>query len=86
MYIHLGNDVAVRQKDIIGIFDFEKATVSKETRDFLKKCEQDNIVTNVSDDLPKSFVLCGLDGGGHVFISAISPATLFKRAWKGDFN
>jgi hypothetical protein len=57
----------------------ETATVSKDTREFLKKCEESNIVTNVSPDLPNSFVLCRFEGRAHLFISAISASTLRKR-------
>ena len=80
MYIHLGNDVSVRGRDIIGIFDMDTATASKDTRALLKKCEDEDMVTNVSSDLPKTFVLCRYDGRTHLFISSISSSTLRKRA------
>ena len=70
----------MRKKDIIGIFDIDTATVSRDTRAFLKKCEDDDSVTNVSDDLPKSFVLCRYDDKAHLFVSAIASATLRKRS------
>ena len=80
MYLHLGNEVSIRTCDLIGIFDLDITTVSKDTREFLRRCEENDIVTNVSSDLPKSFVLCRYDGETHVFISAISSMTLRKRA------
>ena len=80
MYLHLGNEVSVRTRDLIGIFDLDITTVSGDTRDFLKRCEENDVVTNVSSDLPKSFVLCRYNGEIQVFISAISSATLKKRA------
>jgi hypothetical protein len=79
VYIHLGNDVSVRTGDIIGIFDMDRATVSRDTQAFLRRCEDEDMVTNVSQDLPKSFVLCRCNGRLQVFISAISPATLKRR-------
>jgi hypothetical protein len=83
VYVHLGRDVSVRAKDIIGIFDMETATVSKDSRAFLKRCEDGDAVTNVSDDLPKSFVLCRYEGSAHVFVSAISTPTLKRRLHAG---
>ena len=35
MYLHLGGDKVVKTKDIIGIFDMDTSTVSKNTRDYL---------------------------------------------------
>jgi hypothetical protein len=80
MYLHLGNEVSVRTRDLIGIFDMETTTMSRDTRNFLKRCEESDIVTNVSSDLPKSFVLCLYNNDIQVFISAISSVTLKKRA------
>jgi hypothetical protein len=80
MYLHLGNEVTIRTRDIIGIFDLDTTTVSKETREFLRQCEENDMVTNVSSDLPKSFILCRYNQDIQVFISAISSATLKKRA------
>ena len=37
MYLHIGNGKSVKQKDIIGIFDLDTATVSKITKDFINK-------------------------------------------------
>ena len=33
MYLHLGQDVVVRSRDIIGIFDIENTSVSKITKE-----------------------------------------------------
>ena len=81
MYLHLGNEVTIRTRDLIGIFDLDITTESKTTRDFLRRCEENDMVTNVSADLPKSFVLCRYNGEVQVFVSAISAATLKKRAY-----
>ena len=78
MYLHLGQDTVVRGDDIIGIFDLDNTTVSPHTRAFLKKQEQAGSVVTITDDLPKSFVLCGR-GEYRVYLSQISAATLKKR-------
>ncbi len=79
MYIHLGGDYVVPQEEIIGIFDLENTTVSKNTRDFLNISEKRREVINVSYELPKSFVLTEKNKKTKVYISQISPTTLYKR-------
>ena len=82
MYLHLGEDVVVRRREIIGIFDLDNTTVSPHTRSFLKKAEKKKQVTYVSMDLPKSFVVCAPRARRReqrVFIAQVSPATLKKR-------
>ena len=80
MYLHLGQDTVVRVQDIIGIFDLENATVSKSTKTFLSRATKEKRVINVTNELPKSFVIC-VDKYFHqtVYISQISTATLKKR-------
>ncbi|MBQ3391654.1 MAG: DUF370 domain-containing protein [Clostridia bacterium] len=79
MYLHLGKDVVVRAADVIGIFNLETSTVGPITRGFLATAERDSRVTNVSPELPKSFILTLEKGVERVYISQISPATLQKR-------
>ncbi|MCL2486831.1 MAG: DUF370 domain-containing protein [Oscillospiraceae bacterium] len=78
MYLHLGQDTAVRGDEIIGIFDLDNTTVSPHTRAFLRGREQAGQVVAITDDLPKSFVLCG-KGEYRVYLSQVSAATLKKR-------
>ena len=81
MYIHLGLGVVVREDDVIGIFDLENTTVSKTTRDFLKRAEDENLVEDVCYDLPRSIVVCrDFVCGQRVYITQIAPATLLKRS------
>lgn len=79
MYLHLGNDIVVKTRDIIGIFDLDKSTIKKITRDYLKNSEQKKEVINVSTELPKSFIVCKRDRKNTVYISPISSGTLLKR-------
>ena len=79
MYLHLGQEVLIKKDEIIGIFDMDKATVSKRTRNFLAAKEKEHKVINVATDLPKSFILCGKGNQIVVYISQISAQTLLKR-------
>lgn len=81
MYIDLGHDAVIRDKDIIGIFDLDTSTVSQRTRDFLSNAEKNGEAKTVSFDLPKSFVLCADKNGAHkIYISQLSVSTVIKRS------
>lgn len=80
MYLHLGQNIVVNRKRIVGVFDMDNTTISKHTREFLAKAQREHRVVNVSMELPKSFIVCEEDGRETVYISQISPATLLKRA------
>lgn len=76
MYLHLGADTVVRTRDIVAVFDMDRATVNATSRKFLATAEKKKKVVNVSDDLPKSFVVCT---DGRVLISAVSSQTIARR-------
>jgi hypothetical protein len=78
MILHLGNDVYVTVKNIIGIFDLDNTTVSKHTRQFLSQYEKDGKIVLATNDLPKSFVLVN-NNNNQVYLSQMSTATLQRR-------
>lgn len=80
MYLHLGSNVSVPLDDIIGIFDLDNASTSRITRSFLRAAEEEGMVINVGDDLPKSLVVCCPRGSWQrVYISPLAAATLHGR-------
>lgn len=79
MYIHLGQNTAVRLSSVIAVFDMENTTVSKKSREFLEKAERAGQVVSVSDELPKSYVVCEEKGEFKVYISPVATSTLLKR-------
>ena len=78
MYLSIGNDMAVRDRSIIGIFDLDNTSTSRRTREFLEKNEQEGQVVPC-DDLPKSFVLTTEYGMDRVYLTSLTAATLEKR-------
>ena len=80
MYLHLGSDVAVNTDDIIGIFDMDNTTVSAKTRAFLKRAQKNGEISDITEDLPKSFVVTKKAGKMCVYISSLATRTLLKRA------
>ena len=80
MYLHLGQDVIVNERTIVGVFDMDNSTVSRHTRAFLARAQRAGRVVNVSVVLPKCFIVCEENGRETVYISQISTATLLRRA------
>ena len=81
MYLHLGQNEIVSDHRIIGIFDLDKCSYSKRTRDFLSAADKEGVVLDVSGDIPKSFVVC--DHPYHtqiVYLSQLNTSTLKNRA------
>ncbi len=78
MYLNIGNDMAVRAQNVVGIFDLDNTSTSRRTREFLEKAEREGQVVPC-DDLPKSFVLTFEYGMIRIYLTALSAATLEKR-------
>ena len=78
MYINIGNDMSVREKSIIGVFDMDNTSTSKKTREFLNRAEKNGEIIPC-DDLPKSFILTAEYGMARIHLTALSSYTLEKR-------
>ena len=79
-FLHIGQNVMVNDRHIIGIFDLDITSQSPQTRRFLDQAEKDSVVLPVCDDIPKSFLVC--DHPYHpqlVYLSELSSQTLQKR-------
>ena len=81
MYLSIGNDMAVRDSSILGIFDLDNTTTSKRTRDFLDNAEAQGQVVPC-DDLPKSFLLTAEYGLPRVYLTSLNVQTLERRISK----
>ena len=84
MYLHLGKDEIVPEHSVIGIFDLDQVSYGKRGREYLSRAEEEGVVLDVGEDIPKSFVVC--DHPSHrqiVYLSQLSTATLQKRAESG---
>ena len=79
-YLHIGQNVMLEDRRIIGIFDLDNTTTSKHTRAFLQQAEEDGVVISACEDIPKSFLVC--DHPYHkqiVYLSQLNTQTLMKR-------
>ena len=74
MYVHLGRDYVLNDRDIIGIFNLETTTISPRGREFLNYAQKNGAVVSLSDELPQSYVLADT-----IYLSELSPAALKRR-------
>ena len=81
MYLHVGTGKIVRKKEIIGIFDLDRTTLSSITKRFLSQSEKEGKVCSVNSDIPRSFVLTE---NGTIYISRVSSQASASRAEKGE--
>ena len=78
MFLSIGNDFAVRERSIVGIFDLDNTTASHRTRAFLKNAEKQGLVVPC-DGLPKSFIVTAEYGMERIYLTPHTAATLQKR-------
>ena len=75
MFLHLGGDITVKSSDVIGIFDIEACSVSRITVDYLNNCQKNQRIVNISEDMPKSFIVTD----SKTYISNVSCQTINRR-------
>jgi hypothetical protein len=85
VFLHLGENVVVPIKDIIGIFDLQNTMYSSDTIQFLRLAEEDGFVERITDEQPKSFIIAEVDNKSKIYFSPISSTTLTKRTYM-DYN
>ncbi len=81
IFLHVGHGKSVKSRDIVGIFDMDSSTVSKVTRDFLTKAQKNSMVINVTDEIPKAYILTckKKERKPKVIISQLAVQTLTER-------
>jgi hypothetical protein len=82
MYLHIGNQINIRERDIVGIFDADRTTTSWITRKYRSEAQKKELVSAANqDEIPKSFVLYRdrADGRYKVYFSQLSTAALMGR-------
>lgn len=76
MFLHLGGDVVVPEKDIIAILD-HKTRLSPATREFLEISKDEGFIKKISqNDKDKAYIVTTKE----IYISPISCVTLRKRS------
>ena len=76
MYLHAGRDTVIREKKIVAVFDLDWASQNKDTLEFLRRAEKEGRIINVTDELPKAFILTN---DGKIYFTQLSSQTLIGR-------
>ena len=84
MYLRISNDFVVPKDELIGIFDLDNTTVSRQGRAFLPHAEKSGCVVYTSDELPRSYVVTMHNGELLVYLSSHSSRVLQNRARSSD--
>lgn len=74
MFLHIGGDIIIPVKDIIGIFDLSFGAESA-TKDFLRVAKEEGFIVDQIDGDKKSFILVN----ERIYLSPIASSTLRKR-------
>ena len=80
MYLNIGQDTVITDKNILGIFDLDNTTVSKSTREYINIASKNGECITVSiEELPKSFIVVAENNKKEIYISPLNTSTIFKR-------
>ena len=72
MFLHLSPTCVLDKEDVIGVFDMDTATVSPDSRHFLREMERTKKLRSVAKDIPKSFVLTEK----AVYLASLAPTSI----------
>ena len=73
--VWLAAAAVIPRDSIVGIFDLDTASVSRYTRDFLRRAQENGQIEAIGDDLPQSFVATK----EKIYLSPQSSAGLAHR-------
>lgn len=76
MFLHLGEDIVVLTKDIVTIIDMDGSTISKYTRELLRKGEENGCIYTISSFLPRTIIITS---DKKIYLSPVSVSTLLKK-------
>ncbi len=80
MFLHIGGNVVIPTRDIIGIFDIASIQ-NPATQEFMETAREEGFVIDLLPGEKKSFVLAN----EKIYLSPIASNTLRKR-WKIDLS
>ena len=76
IYLNVGAGKSIPERDIVGIFDMDTASVGKETKQFLSMMQKRGSVISELGDIPKSFVVMA---DGKIYLSQYAAKVLKRR-------
>ena len=82
MYVHIGNDVNLQDKDIIAILNIGRGDSEKNLKSVLQYLKISDKIIDVSEENKKSLIIIQKNNETFGYITNISTTTLAKRAGK----
>lgn len=79
MYLHIGKDIMIKTKNVIGIFDIESMEKTKEYQTIIDNLSQQKKLIDISEKMKKSLILVIENKKLKGYISNISSLTLYNR-------
>ena len=86
IFLHIGNNVSLKKSNIVAILNPDSSTISRVTRDYVKKKQEDGAGKVISSALPAAFIVEStvrsaktIKPGSKLYISHISAQTLADR-------
>lgn len=79
MYLNIGKEHILKSKDIIGIFSLDYIKNTKEYKGMYKSLEENNLITKVSEEKEKTFILVENNKNKKGYITNIGVNTIAKR-------
>lgn len=76
MFIHLGDDIVIRSKDVIAILDSQLLSAGGTIHEVLEGQKRNNKIIEVAEDNVKSIVITT----GNIYLSPLSSVTLKRRS------
>ncbi|HEY3314210.1 MAG TPA: extracellular matrix/biofilm biosynthesis regulator RemA family protein [Bacillota bacterium] len=76
MLVHIGGEVVLRSREIIGVFDLQTVGDAPITKEFVDLARTEATIVDLSDGNAKSLVLTT----DKVYLSTVSITTIRKRA------
>lgn len=78
MYLHIGNDIIIKKKNVLFILDYKNLKENKTLKNFIEKIDKKNI-TDISGQNQKSMIITKENEILKAYISNISSNTLGRR-------
>ncbi len=79
MFLHIGNGVSLRKKEIVAIIDIDNEETALGMNEYIRGMEKKKKVHTVGTELPKSVIITEKDGEQICHVSPISVQTLKQR-------
>lgn len=84
MYLHIGKDLIIKKEEIIGIFNIESITETKEFNIIIESLREKNCIQDISNGEKKTLILYKNSDKLYGVISNISSISIEKRNNRKD--